>query len=82
MVTIEWNPLGFHLLDALSKGNTFDVEYYRVNILAELLPLRPQIDGTRLIIHADNARPHTAPKIPSVLRRKSAPPRRTPTVLT
>jgi hypothetical protein len=33
MVTIAWNPLGFRLLDALPKGNTFNTEYYRVNIL-------------------------------------------------
>jgi hypothetical protein len=50
---------GFHLLDALPKGNTFNAEYYRVNILIELLPLRLQVDGRRLAIHADNARPYT-----------------------
>jgi hypothetical protein len=33
MVAIAWNPLGFHLLDALPKGDIFDAEYYRVNIL-------------------------------------------------
>jgi hypothetical protein len=60
MVTIAWNPLGFHLLDALPKRNTFDAEYYRVNILTKLLPLRPQVDERRLVIHADNAKPHTA----------------------
>jgi hypothetical protein len=62
MVTIAWNPLRFHLLDALPKGNTFNAEYCRVNILIELLPLCPQVDGSRLIIHSDNARPHTARK--------------------
>jgi hypothetical protein len=62
MVTIAWNPLGFHLLDALPKGNTFNAGYYRVNILTELLPLRPQVDGRRLAIHADSARSHTARK--------------------
>jgi hypothetical protein len=60
MVTIAWNPLGFHLLDALPKDNTFNAEHYRVNILTELVPLRPQVDGKRLVIHADKARPHTA----------------------
>jgi hypothetical protein len=24
MVTIAWNPPGFHLLDAFAKGNTFN----------------------------------------------------------
>jgi histone-lysine N-methyltransferase SETMAR len=61
-VTIVWNPLGFHLLDALPKGNTFDAEYYRINLLTELLPLRPQVDGTIPVIHADNARSHIARK--------------------
>jgi hypothetical protein len=61
-VTIAWNPLEFHLLDALPKGNTFNAEYYHVNILTELLPLRPQVDGRRLVIHAGNARPRTARK--------------------
>jgi hypothetical protein len=62
IVTIAWNPLGFHFLNALPKGNTFNAEYYRVNILTKVVPLRRQIDGRRLVIHADNARPHTARK--------------------
>jgi transposase len=62
MVTIAWNPLGFRLLDALPQGNTFNAEYYRVTILRELPPLHPQVDGRRLVIHADNARPHIARK--------------------
>jgi hypothetical protein len=49
MVTNAWNPLGFHLLGELPKGNTFNVEYDRVNIIIELLPLRPQVDGRRLL---------------------------------
>jgi hypothetical protein len=62
MVFIAWNSLKFHLLEALPKGNTFNAEYYPVNILAGLLPLRPQIDGRRLIIHADKAIPRTTRK--------------------
>jgi histone-lysine N-methyltransferase SETMAR len=62
MVTIPWNPLGFHWLEALPKANTFNAEYYRVNIFTELLPFRPQIDGRRLVIHADNAKSHTTRK--------------------
>jgi transposase len=60
MVTMAWNPLGFHLLHALPKWNIPNAGYYRVNILTELLSLRPQVDGRRLVIHADNARPLTA----------------------
>jgi transposase len=62
MVTIAWNPQGFHLLDAFSKGSTFNAEYYHSNILTELLPLRPQVDGRRLVIHADSARLHITRK--------------------
>jgi histone-lysine N-methyltransferase SETMAR len=62
IVTIAWNPLGFHLLDALPKGNTFNVKYYLVNLLTEFLPLHPEVDGRRLVIHADNKRPHIARK--------------------
>jgi hypothetical protein len=62
MMNIARNPLGFHLLTALPKGNIFNAEHYPVNILTDLLPLRPQVDGRRLVIHADNAIPHTARK--------------------
>jgi hypothetical protein len=62
IVTIAWNLLRFLLLDTLPKGNTFNAEYYRVNILTELLPLCPHVHGRRFVIHADNARPHTARK--------------------
>jgi hypothetical protein len=62
MMNIARNPLGFHLLTALPKGNIFNAQYYPVNILAELLPLHPQVDERRLVIHVDNARPHTARK--------------------
>jgi hypothetical protein len=62
MVTIAWNPLGFCLLDVLPKGNTFNAEYYSVDILTRLFPLCLPLDGRRLVIHADNTRPHTARK--------------------
>jgi hypothetical protein len=62
MVTIARNPLGFHLLDALPKDSRFNTEYYHVNIPPEFLPLRSHVDGRRLVIHAGNARPHTAQK--------------------
>jgi transposase len=69
-VTIAWNPLGFRLLDALPKGNTFNAEDYRVNILTEFLLLRPQVDGRRLVIHAGNARPRTGRKCQAFCEEK------------
>jgi hypothetical protein len=60
MVTIAWNPLGFPLIVALSKGRPFNAEYYRDNILAALTQLQPEDDGRKLVVYTDNARGHTA----------------------
>jgi hypothetical protein len=32
MITIIWNPHGFHIIDTLPKGQTFNATYY-VNIV-------------------------------------------------
>jgi hypothetical protein len=62
MVAIAWNPLGFPLIVALSKGRTFNAEYYRNNILAALTRLEPEDDGRKLVVHAHNVTAHTAQK--------------------
>jgi hypothetical protein len=62
MVTIIWNPHGFHLIDALPKGQTFNATYYVNIILQPLLDGRSSEPGAGLMIHADNASPHTARK--------------------
>jgi histone-lysine N-methyltransferase SETMAR len=62
MVTIAWNPLGFPLVVALPKGSAFNGEYSRDNILAALTQFQPEEDGRKLVVHADNARAHTAQK--------------------
>jgi transposase len=54
--------LGFHLVETLSKRRIFNTEYYRDNILMALIPLLPAPGERQLVIHADNARPHTAQK--------------------
>jgi hypothetical protein len=28
MLTVMWNPIGFHVLKALSKGHKFNAQYY------------------------------------------------------
>jgi transposase len=47
---------------ALPKGHTCNAEYYRDNSLAALTQLLPEDDGRKLVVHADNARAHTAQK--------------------
>jgi hypothetical protein len=43
MVTIGWNPLGFHLVEGLPRSRGFNAEYYRDNILTELIRFRPRL---------------------------------------
>jgi hypothetical protein len=62
IVTIVWNPYGFHLVDALPKGQKFNASYYVNTILQSLLESRSTGPGADLIIYADNPRPHTARK--------------------
>jgi transposase len=47
---------------ALPKGRTFNTEYYRDNILAALTRSQPEDNVRKLVVHADNARAHTAQK--------------------
>jgi hypothetical protein len=53
-VTIAWNALRLHLVEALPKARHFNGEYYRDNILTELIRLRPQAGERNLVIYADN----------------------------
>jgi histone-lysine N-methyltransferase SETMAR len=62
MVTIVWNPQGFHLIDRLPKGQRFNANYYVDMILRPILENRSRGPGLHFIIHADNARPDTAQK--------------------
>jgi hypothetical protein len=63
MLTIVWNRRGFHLIKALEKGPKFNAGYYIAEIL-EPLSQRRSIEAAgsdrKLLVHADNARLHTA----------------------
>jgi histone-lysine N-methyltransferase SETMAR len=59
---IVWNPHGVHLIDELPKGQKFKANYYIDRIRQPPLENRSTGRGPGLIIHADNARPHTAQK--------------------
>jgi hypothetical protein len=52
MVTIIWNPQGFHHVDALPKVQKFNANYYIDRILQRLLENRSTGRGPGLIIHA------------------------------
>jgi hypothetical protein len=63
ILTVVWNPHGFHLIDVLPKGSKFDAGHY-ISLILSAFPeiLAPYQDYPRrnFVIHADNARPHCA----------------------
>jgi hypothetical protein len=67
MFTIIWNPRGFHLIKVLGKGSKFNAGYYIAEILEPLSQWRlieAAGNERKLLMHTDNARPHTA-KLPT-----------------
>jgi hypothetical protein len=63
MPTIVWNPGGFHLVNILPKEFKFNASYYVTQIFDPLSKWRrTQVERTnrKLIVHANNALPHTA----------------------
>jgi hypothetical protein len=62
MLTIVWNPGGFGLVNILPKGFEFNASHYVTQILDPLSKWRRiQVGRTdrKLMVYADNARPHT-----------------------
>jgi hypothetical protein len=62
-LTIVWSRRGFHLINVLEEGRKFKVKHYVTEIfspLSEWRPLDAPESDRKLIIHGDNARPHTA----------------------
>jgi hypothetical protein len=49
MVTIAWNSLRFHFVEALRKDRIFNAECYRDNILTAFLPLLPAPGAKQLV---------------------------------
>jgi hypothetical protein len=79
MLTIVWNPREFHLVKVLEKGRKFNTGYYIAEILEPLSQWRSieaAGNGRKLLMRADNARPHTAKLSTQYVnenRMKSAP---------
>jgi histone-lysine N-methyltransferase SETMAR len=63
MLTIVWNPRGFYLIKVLEKGRKFNNGYHIAELLKPLSQWRSiEAAGNerKLLLHADNARRHTA----------------------
>jgi hypothetical protein len=63
MLRIVWNRRGFHLSQVLEERRKFKAIFYRAEILlplSEWRSIKADGDERTLIVHAENARPHTA----------------------
>jgi hypothetical protein len=63
MMTIVWNPSGFHVVKAFSWWSQFNARDYTSNILVAISDWRRlswRMQHGKLWLHADNARPHAA----------------------
>jgi hypothetical protein len=63
MLTIVWNPRGFHLIKVLEKGRKSNAGYYIAEILEPLSQWRSieaAGNARKLLVYANNVRPPTA----------------------
>jgi histone-lysine N-methyltransferase SETMAR len=63
MVTITWNPSGFQVIEVVPKRQKSNADYYCSSVLTKLPKMAKQFRSKtrrKMILHADNARPHTA----------------------
>jgi hypothetical protein len=60
MLTIAWNPNGFHLIDAMPKGEKHNARFHIINITTFICQRLIPAGKRKLIIHPDNSRCHTA----------------------
>jgi hypothetical protein len=63
MLTIAWNQRGLYLIKVPERVRKLNAGYYIAEILEPLAPRRSiEVGGNerKLLVHADNARPHTA----------------------
>jgi hypothetical protein len=67
MLTIVWNPHGLHLISLLPKGQKWTSQYYIDHILLEICALPDARDRRKLVVHADNAKPHVAKRVKQYL---------------
>jgi transposase len=76
MLAVVWTPHGFHLVSLLPKGQKWTSQSYIDHILPEICALRDARDRRKVVVHADNARPHVAKRVNQYLEDnnlKSAP---------
>jgi histone-lysine N-methyltransferase SETMAR len=63
MLTVVWNPHGFHVIKVLPRGCKWTSQYYIDNIRPEICALHIAGDRNKLVIHVDNVRPYVSTRI-------------------
>jgi hypothetical protein len=63
MLTVEWNPHGFHVIKVLPRGCKWTSQYDVDNILPNICPLHIAGDRRKLVIHAVKASPHVSTRV-------------------
>jgi hypothetical protein len=60
MITVVWNPHGFHVIQSLPKGTKWTGRYYSNNSIAQIAAVLDVDSHRKTIIYADNCGPHVA----------------------
>jgi histone-lysine N-methyltransferase SETMAR len=61
MATVFWDYEGAILIDVLlSRGQTINSDVYVETLKKRFRRVRPHKDATKVLLHHDNARPHTS----------------------
>lgn len=66
MLTVFWNPNGFLLYKLLPAGVHFNADYFITEILEPIYEMTTGLreeSGKKMILHFDNAKPHTSRKV-------------------
>jgi hypothetical protein len=72
MLTVVWNTRGFHLADAMPRGEKFSTWYFINKILTPICAQLIPIGKPKLVIHADNSQWHSAKVVLDFLSEKRA----------
>jgi hypothetical protein len=63
MLTAVWNPHGFQLVGVLPKRQKWTNQFYIDHIPPEICTLREPGTQRKVVVHADNAKPHVAKRV-------------------
>jgi hypothetical protein len=67
ILTVVWNPLGFHLVIVRPKGQKWTGQYYIDDVLAKMCEILQPGNQTKVVVHAHNVRPHLAKTVKEFL---------------